>query len=102
MSQDGACEVMEVKTEYEKGFLDALERVVFMGQQLWDYHMKNAQDKTMSKEDQEAAFNFTCAIGTFVSHVKTLGAHVARDQVTMPIEVKDRHWWSSPDGKGKS
>lgn len=89
-------------TEYEQGFLDALERVVFMGEQLWEYHFKNAQDKSLSKSDQEGALNCTIVMGNFVCHVKNLGAAVARKEVGTPIQVKERHWWSSPDGKGKN
>lgn len=89
-------------TEYEKGFLDALERVVFMGDQLWDYHFKNAQNKELPPEDQTAALTCTMNLGSFISHIKTLGAQVHRKQVSMPIEVKERHWWSTEDGKGKN
>lgn len=89
-------------SEYKKGLLDALERVIYMGDQLWDYHMKNAQDEKLSKEDQEAALNCTCVIGQYISHMKCLAASISRDQIELPVLVKDRHWWSDPEGKGKS
>ena len=93
---------MNDQTEYEKGFLDALERVIFMGDQLWDYHIKNANDESLCYADQEGALNCTIALGSFISHMKCLAAQVARKQVEMPIQVEERHWWSSPDGKGKN
>lgn len=93
---------MPDQTEYEKGFLDALERVIFMGDQLWHYHFKNAKNESLGKEDQEGALNCTAALGSFISHMKGLAAQVARKQVEMPIQVQERHWWSSPDGKGKN
>lgn len=92
-----------MNTEYEKGFLDALERVVFMGDQLWAMHFKNSKNESLSESDQMCALNSTMTIGNFISHIKCLGASVARKQVEIPVKiVHDRHWWSSEDGKGKN
>lgn len=92
-----------MKTEYEKGFLDALERIVFMGDQLWNLHFKNSKDESLSESDQMCAFNSTATIGNFVSNVKSLAAAFARKQIDIPVQiVNDRHWWSTEDGKGKN
>ncbi len=82
--------------------LDALERVIGIGQQLCRFHMENAQNEELESGDQEAALNCSIVLGQYVSSMKLLAAGVAQGRVDLPIEIEERHWWSTENGIGKS
>lgn len=89
-------------TEFERGFVDGLQKAIQVGERHWRQHFTNAQNKELSQEDQEAALNCTAVIGMLISSLKSLGASLYRNQITVEQEkvTEKRLWWSNLDGKG--
>jgi len=94
--------------EYDKGFLEALQAVCWMGGMKWKVHMKNAEDSSLSEAYQDAALTAAMTIGKFVSDLKSLGASIHRKQldpkkiVTTNAPEHGGFWWANEEGKGVS
>lgn len=91
-------------TDYEQGFLEALSAVCHMGSVKHKYHFDNAQNESLSKEDQEMALNCSIVLGQFVSDIKNLGSEIYRKEINPTLIAKANAplWWATKDGKGAS
>lgn len=90
--------------DYTFGFLQGLQATCILGDAKFDFHMKNAENKNLSAEDQEAALNCAMVIGQLISDIKGTAAQVHRNQLDPKkiAEANKNYWWATKDGIGES
>lgn len=92
-------------TDYEQGFVEGLQAACILAEAKHSRYGKDMNDKSMSKEDQEAALNCYCVMGQLICDIKLLGTQVHRKQI-MPDKIAKANgppfWWATPEGKGRS
>jgi hypothetical protein len=92
-------------TEYQKGFLEALQAICIMGEGKQKCHMSHVESKELSENDQESAFNCAIVLGQFIADIKLLASQVHRGQLE-PEKIATvngtPYWWATEEGKGKS
>jgi hypothetical protein len=87
-------------TDYERGFLEALQAVCWLITSLHRRHLDNAENKALSEDDREAAFNCACVLGQFSCSVQQVGSDVRRGDLTPQKIVSGnpdlkRYWWAA-------
>lgn len=92
-------------TEYQRGFLEALQAVAFMGSAKFRKHTENALSGALNQEDQDTAISCAATLGYLMSDIKTLGARIHRgdmDPSKIATANGEPYWWATVDGKGRS